>query len=401
MERIEEKFIRYVKIDTEADENSTSYPSSLKQLDLAKVLFNELKDLGVEVELDEWGLVYAKIPGDESLPKIGLIAHMDTAPTIRGGNFEPRFVYNYDGKDIKLNDVYTLSPKQFPHLLNLVNKTLIVTDGDHLLGGDDKAGVAIIMAIAEYFTHNKDINHAPIRICFTPDEEIGAGADHFDVNKMDADIAYTIDGGESSEINYENFNAAGATLKIKGVGIHPGAAKDIMINALLLGIEFNNNLDPNAIPGKTENYEGFYHLCDMKGDVEYCELNYIIRDHDLNKLKEKEEHMEKVASLLREKYPTSEIELSISEQYQNMKYYFEKDDTAIKYITKAYDLAGVKYAFNPIRGGTDGARITYMGLPCPNIGTGDRCCHGRYEHVVVEEMYEVFEVVKSLLTLKQ
>lgn len=400
MERIEERFVRYIKIDTEADENSTSYPSSLKQLDLAKLLYEELKELGIEVELDQWGLVYAKIPGDDSLPKIGLIAHMDTAPTIRGGNFEPRFVSNYDGQDVKLNDVYTLSPKQFPHLLNLVNKTLILTDGDHLLGGDDKAGVAIIMAIAEYFAKNKNIKHAPIRICFTPDEEIGAGADHFDVNKMDADIAYTIDGGESSEINYENFNASGATLKIKGVGIHPGSAKDIMINALLLGIEFNNQLDPNAIPGKTENYEGFYHLCDMKGDVEYCELNYIIRDHDLTKLKEKEKHMKKVASSLKEKYPTSEIELSISEQYQNMKYYFEKDDTAIKYITKAYDLAGVKYSFNPIRGGTDGARITYMGLPCPNIGTGDRCCHGRYEHVVVEEMYEVFEVIKTLLTLK-
>ena len=201
MEKIENRFIRYVKIDTEADENSSSYPSSAKQLDLAKLLHQELLDLGLESELDEWGLVYAKLPGDNSLPKIGLIAHMDTAPTIRGGNFEPRIITNYDGKDIKLNDVYTLSPTQFPHLTELINKSLIVTDGDHLLGGDDKAGIAIIMSIVEYFVKNPQINHAPIRVCFTPDEEIGLGALHFNVEKMDADIAYTLDGGNYKEVN--------------------------------------------------------------------------------------------------------------------------------------------------------------------------------------------------------
>ena len=401
MEKIENRFIRYVKIDTEADENSSSYPSSAKQLDLAKLLHQELLDLGLESELDEWGLVYAKLPGDNSLPKIGLIAHMDTAPTIRGGNFEPRIITNYDGKDIKLNDVYTLSPTQFPHLTELINKSLIVTDGDHLLGGDDKAGVAIIMSIVEYFVKNPQINHAPIRVCFTPDEEIGLGALHFNVEKMDADIAYTLDGGNYKEVNYENFNAASAEINIKGVGIHPGAAKDIMVNALLLGMEFNNMLDSNAIPGKTDNYEGFYHLCDMKGDVESCDMYYILRDHDKDKLEQKENRMNEVKDILQTKYPTSEITLTIKHQYKNMRYYFDNNSFALDYLKKAYSLSNVEIEFAPIRGGTDGATITYMGLPCPNIGTGDYCCHGRYEHVVIEEMYQMFDIVKNLLTLKQ
>ena len=401
MEKVEDKFIRYVKIDTEADENSTSYPSSAKELDLARLLHKELLDLGIEAELDEWGLVYAKIPGDNSLPKIGLIAHMDTAPTIRGGNFEPRIIENYNGKDIKLNDVYTLSPTQFPHLNNLTGKSLIVTDGDHLLGGDDKAGVAIIMSIAEYFVKNPQINHAPIRICFTPDEEIGLGALHFNVEKMDADIAYTLDGGNYQEVNYENFNASSAELNIKGVGIHPGSAKDIMVNALLLGMEFNSMLDANAVPEKTDMYDGFYHLCDMNGDVENCNMYYILRDHDLEKLTEKEEKMKQAVSYLKEKYPTSEINLSIKRQYKNMRYHFDNDSFAIDYLKKAYALSNVEILFEPIRGGTDGATITYMGLPCPNIGTGDYCCHGRYEHVVIEEMYQMFDIVKNLLTLKQ
>ena len=401
MEKIENRFIRYVKIDTEADENSSSYPSSAKQLDLAKLLHQELLDLGLESELNEWGLVYAKLPGDNSLPKIGLIAHMDTAPTIRGGNFEPRIINNYDGKDIKLNDVYTLSPTQFPHLTELINKSLIVTDGDHLLGGDDKAGVAIIMSIVEYFVKNPQINHAPIRVCFTPDEEIGLGALHFNVEKMDADIAYTLDGGNYKEVNYENFNAASAEINIKGVGIHPGSAKDIMVNALLLGMEFNNMLDSNAIPGKTENYEGFYHLCDMKGDVENCDMYYILRDHDKDKLEQKENRMNEVKDILQTKYPTSEITLTIKHQYKNMRYYFDNNSFALDYLKKAYSLSNVEIEFAPIRGGTDGATITYMGLPCPNIGTGDYCCHGRYEHVVIEEMYQMFDIVKNLLTLKQ
>lgn len=397
MEKIENKFIRYVKIDTESDERSSTYPSTEKQLILAKLLLEELTSLGIDAHMDEYGLVYGKINGDNSMPKIGLIAHMDTAPALRGGNFEPRIITNYNGNDVPLNDTYTLSTKQFPSLKELVGKTLIVTDGDHLLGGDDKAGVAIIMAIAEYYTNNPDIKHAPIRICFTPDEEIGAGADHFSVEKMDADIAYTLDGGKSTEVNYENFNASGALVTIKGVSIHPGSAKDTMVNAITLGMEFNSLLDPLAVPEKTENYEGFYHLCDINGDVDKCEMSYIIRDHDENKLKEKETELLKIAEILNKKYPTAEINVQIKEQYRNMRYYFDKDNSAIEKIIKAYRSTGLEPEISPIRGGTDGARITYMGLPCPNIGTGDRCCHGRYEHVVVEEMYEVFNVVKHLL----
>lgn len=396
MEKIENKFIRYVKIDTESSETSTSYPSTFKQFDLAKLLTKELEELGFEVELDKYGLVYAKLDGDPSLAKIGLIAHMDTAPTIRGGNFEPRFVYNYDGNDIKLNQTYSLSPNIFPSLKDVIGKTLIVTDGEHLLGGDDKAGIAIIMAIAEYYATNKEIRHASIRICFTPDEEIGAGADHFDVEKMDADIAYTLDGGESREINFENFNAAGATISFKGVSIHPGSAKNIMVNALLLAQEFNSLL-PNFTPSNTEGYEGFYHLTDINGDAEFCKVQYILRDHDKNLLNEKKETLLKTADILNKKYPTAKVEVEIKDQYENMKYYFENNPLAIDKITSAYKKVGLEYYFSPIRGGTDGARITYMGLPCPNIGTGDRCCHGRFEHVVVEEMYEMFDVVKALL----
>lgn len=396
MEKIEDRFIRYVKIDTESDEKSTSYPSSKKQLVLANMLLEELKRLGVDAYVDEYGLVYGKIDGDNSLPKIGLIAHMDTSPALRGGNFEPRIITNYDGKDIQLNNVYTLSQKQFPSLSKLIGKSLIVTDGDHLLGGDDKAGIAIIMAIVEYYSKN-NIRHAPIRICFTPDEEIGAGADHFSVEKMDADIAYTLDGGPSTEINYENFNASGATISIQGVSIHPGDAKGKMVNAITLAMEFNSLLDPSAVPEKTERYEGFYHLCDINGDVDRCEMSYIIRDHDENKLKEKEQDIIRAGEFIKNKYPTANIIVEIKEQYRNMRYFFDKDDFAIKKILNAYHLAGLEPKISPIRGGTDGARITYMGLPCPNIGTGDRCCHGRYEHVVIEEMYEVFEVVKQLL----
>ena len=397
MEKIENKFLRYVKIDTESSETSFTYPSTDKQLKLANLLKDELIDMGIKnAYVDEFGLVYAQIDGDNSLPKIGLIAHMDTAPTIRGGNFEPRFVYNYNGDDIKLNNQYTLSSNQFPHLKKLVGKTLIVTDGEHLLGGDDKAGIAIIMSLCEYYSKVK-INHAPIRICFTPDEEIGAGADHFSCEKMDADIAYTLDGGDIEEINFENFNAASCHVSIKGVGIHPGSAKDIMVNACLLAMEFNSLLDPNAIPSKTELYQGFNHLDYIKGDVESCELDYIIRNHDEKLLKKQEQEFIKAQEIIKNKYPTCAIEVTLKEQYRNMKYYFEKDSKALDLITAAYKKVDQKYHFDPIRGGTDGARITYMGLPCPNIGTGDYCCHGRYEHVVVEQMYQMFNICKALL----
>ena len=398
MEKIEEKFIRYVKVDTMSDENSKEYPSTKKQLVLANMLCKELLEMGIDnAYVDEHGLVYAKIEGDNSKPKIGLIAHMDTAPTIIGGNFEPKIIKNYDGEDIKLNDKYILSHATFPHLKLLKGKSIIVTDGNHLLGGDDKAGIAIIMSLCEYYMKNKDIQHAPIRICFTPDEEVGAGADYFSVEKMDADIAYTLDGENADEINYENFNAASCHVEIKGVSIHPGSAKDVMVNATLLAMEFNSLLDKDAIPSKTENYQGFNHLERIDGDVEVCTMDYIIRNHDLNLLKKQEQSFVLARDEIKRRYPTCSIEIEIKEQYRNMKYYFDDNPLAIELITKAFSLAGLKHHFAPVRGGTDGARITYMGLPCPNIGNGDRCCHGRYEHVVIEEMYDIFEVCKTLL----
>lgn len=399
MEKIAEKLIRYAKIDTMSDEHSSTYPSTAKQLNLAKVLKAELDKMHIESYIDEYGLVYAKLDGDDNKEKIGLIAHMDTSPSLQGGNFEPRIINNYDGKDIILNDTYTLSVNDFPSLKSKKGKTLIVTDGEHLLGGDDKAGISIIMSVLEYFVSHPEIKHHPIRVCFTPDEEIGAGADHFSTEKMDADFAYTIDGGSEEEISYENFNASAAHVEIEGVGIHPGDAKGKMVNAALLAIEFNNLLPSLQIPSLTEGYEGFIHLDHIEGDVEKASLDYIIRDHDYAKLKEKERQLELAAETIQNRYPHGKVSLTIKEQYLNMKKCFDKDFSPIDKLVKAHENVNVPYKFIAIRGGTDGARISYMGLPCPNVGTGDYACHGRYEHVVVEEMEDMCKVLINLLSL--
>lgn len=396
--KIEEKFIRYVKIDTKSDENSLSTPSTKCQLSLAKLLVEELHSLGVtNAYLDEFGLVYGQIEGDETKDPIGLIAHMDTSPDLDGGNFEPRVISSYDGKDIKLNDQYTLSPKDFPSLKEKIGHKLIVTDGNHLLGGDDKAGISIIMGIVEYYNKHPEINHAPIRICFTPDEEIGRGSENFSVKKMNAKIAYTLDGGKYNEINYENFNAYSLEVDIQGVSIHPGSAKGIMVNASLVGNEFISLLPKDKIPSKTEGYEGFNHLTDVIGNVEECKLYFIIRNHDDNLAKEQIKDFYHIKHLLQIKYPTSKIEIKVKESYKNMRSYFDKDFSAIEKITKAMKKINIDPSFVPIRGGTDGAGITFMGLPCPNIGTGSYNCHGRYEYADVDEMYLIFEIVKNLL----
>ena len=399
MEKIAEKLIRYAKIDTMSDEHSSTYPSTAKQLNLAKVLKAELDKMHIESYIDEYGLVYAKLDGDDNKEKIGLIAHMDTSPSLKGGNFEPRIITNYDGKDIVLNDTYTLSVNDFPSLKSKKGKTLIVTDGEHLLGGDDKAGISIIMSVLEYFVSHPEIKHHPIRVCFTPDEEIGAGADHFSTEKMDADFAYTVDGGSEEEISYENFNASAAHVEIEGVGIHPGDAKGKMVNAALLAIEFNSLLPSLQIPSLTEGYEGFIHLDYIDGDVEKAVLDYIIRDHDYSKLKEKERQLELAAETIQKRYPHGKVSLTIKEQYLNMKQCFDKDFSPIEKLVKAHENVNVPYKFIAIRGGTDGARISYMGLPCPNVGTGDYACHGRYEHVVVEEMEDICKVLINLLSL--
>lgn len=399
MEKIAEKLIRYAKIDTMSDEHSSTYPSTAKQLNLAKVLKAELDKMHIESYIDEYGLVYAKLDGDDNKEKIGLIAHMDTSPSLKGGNFEPRIINNYDGKDIVLNDTYTLSVNDFPSLKSKKGKTLIVTDGEHLLGGDDKAGISIIMSVLEYFVSHPEIKHHPIRVCFTPDEEIGAGADHFSTEKMDADFAYTVDGGSEEEISYENFNASAAHVEIEGVGIHPGDAKGKMVNAALLAIEFNSLLPSLQIPSLTEGYEGFIHLDHIDGDVEKAVLDYIIRDHDYSKLKEKERQLELAAETIQKRYPHGKVSLTIKEQYLNMKQCFDTDFSPIEKLVKAHENVNVPYKFIAIRGGTDGARISYMGLPCPNVGTGDYACHGRYEHVVVEEMEDMCKVLINLLSL--
>lgn len=395
---IKEKFLRYVQFDTMSDEASTTYPSTSSQLEFGKLLVKELHEIGVDnAYQDEFGNIYAKIDGDDTLNKIGLIAHMDTSPSLKGGNYTPRIVSNYDGKDIKLCKEYTLTPQRFPSLMNNIGHDLIVTDGYHLLGGDDKAGIAIIMEIAEFYMNHKEIKHAPIRICFTPDEEIGLGSLHFDIKKMDADFAYTLDGGEYNEINYENFNAASCKVTINGVGVHPGSAKGIMVNALTLAMEFNNLLPENEVPEKTEQYEGFYHLTDLSGDVENATLNYIIRDHDAVKLQNKKDKLLKIKSILQEKYPVAKVLVEIKDSYKNMYEYFKNDMTVVNRISNAYKQNNIDPLYVPIRGGTDGASITFLGLPCPNIGVGDYNCHGRYEYVSINEMEKVFLVVRTLL----
>ncbi len=395
---IKEKFLSYIYKDTKSDESSTTYPSTSTQLEFGKTLVKELHDLGItNAYQDEYGNVYAKVDGEPSMSKIGLIAHMDTSPSLDGGNYNPRIIKNYQGEDIKLCKDYTLSSKKFPSLLNNIGEDLIVTDGYHLLGGDDKAGIAIIMSIVEFYMNNKNIKHAPIRICFTPDEEIGLGSLHFDINKMDADFAYTLDGGTFNEVNYENFNAASCDIEILGVGVHPGSAKGIMVNAISLAMEFNSLLPQDEVPEKTENYEGFYHLTDITGDVERVKMHYILRDHNLEKLNIKKDTMLKIQKVLEKKYPSSKIKVILKDNYKNMYEYFKNDMSVVNRIISSYKLNGYDVNCSPIRGGTDGASITYLGLPCPNIGVGDYNCHGRYEYVSINEMEKVFKVIRTLL----
>ena len=395
---IEEKFLRYARIDTKSDDFSETTPSTKIQYNLANVLVEELHQMGVDnAYVDENCVVYAHIDGDESKDPIGLISHMDTSPELDGGNYDPRRINNYDGSDIKLNEKYTLSPSKFPSLLGNIGHDLLVTDGDHLLGGDDKAGVAIIMSLAEYYMKHKEINHAPIRICFTPDEEVGRGSENFSVEKMGAKIAYTLDGGNYRDINFENFNAYSVVVNIKGVGIHPGSAKGIMVNASLLANEFVSLLPGDKIPSLTSGYEGFNHLEKIEGGVENCTMYYIVRNHNNEEAESQIKDFYRIKDILSKKYPTSVIEVSHKLSYRNMRTYFDKDMSAIDRIVKAMKKVGVEPTFTPVRGGTDGASITFMGLPCPNIGTGDYNCHGRYEYVDIYEMYKMFDIVKALL----
>ena len=391
-----ERFKKYIAFDTVSDESSLTYPSTKSQVEFAKILVDDLKKLGVkDAYKDEHSIVYAFIDNKKE-KTIGLISHMDTAPTIEGGIKNPRLIEKYNGEDIELNSTYKMKVEDFPVLKTVIGEDLLVTDGEHLLGGDDKAGISIIFEFLTYYLKHKEEFNYNLAIAFTADEEIGRGASKFDVKKMKADIAYTLDGESIYEANFENFNAASAKIKIEGVGVHPGNAKEIMINAVLLGIEFNNLLPKDMIPSKTEDHEGFIHLDEFKGDVEAATLSYILRDHDKALLEDKKEMLKKAKENILAKYPKAKIDLELHDEYRNMRDYFINHMEAIELINKAYINSHLPIRYTPIRGGTDGATITYMGLPCPNLGTGDFNPHGRFEFVSLTQMAKMVDILKEL-----
>ena len=399
---VTDKFLRYVKIDTQSDEESTTFPSTEKQKDLGRLLYKELKEMGAaNVSFDEkYGYVYAEIPETRKTDKvIGFIAHMDTSPETSGKDVKPKFVENYDGGDIILdaNKEYVLSPEKYPEILDYVGKTLITTDGTTLLGADDKAGVSEIMEMAEILLKDKSIPHGKIKIGFTPDEEVGAGVDYFDVMVFGADFAYTVDGGGIGELEYENFNAAALTVNVSGVTVHPGEAKNKMKNASLIAMEFEQLLPKFEKPEYTEGYEGFFYLSSMEGETESATLKYIIRDHSFDKYNEKVALAKNVAGFLNQKYGEGTVSVEIKEQYRNMREKIEDGNMfLVDYAVEAMKEMGINPKVQPIRGGTDGARLSYMGLPCPNICTGGHNFHGRFEYICVESMEEI---VKLLLKL--
>ncbi|MCH5171225.1 MAG: peptidase T [Erysipelotrichales bacterium] len=398
---IKDRFIDYVKIDTQSDESSNTYPSTMKQLDLAKKLVKELQQLGISnAYLDKYGIVYAKIPAncEDIKVKIGFIAHMDTSPDCSGKDVEPRIIEKYNGEDILLNkdEKIILDTKTFPSLLKNIGETLVVTNGKTLLGADDKAGIAIIMTFIEKLLAS-NIKHGQISIAFTPDEEIGRGTDNFDIKEFDADYAYTLDGGDIHYIEYENFNAASATVKIHGVSIHPGSAKDKMINSILVAEEFNDLLPSDMIPSKTEGYQGFNHLCEIKGSCEYTEMEYIIRNHTKSIFEKQKKDFEIAKNILNHKYGYEIVELVIEDSYENMRTYIEKDPRSLDHIVDVYKRLGITYEFEPIRGGTDGARLTVLGLPTPNLGTGGYNYHGRFEYASLTQMSKMVEILLELV----
>lgn len=399
-----DRFLAYVKIDTESVDEVECFPSSEKQKNLGKQLVEELIAIGAhEVSMDEYGYVFATIPAtiDSKLPTIGFIAHMDTAPALSGANVKPRIVENYDGLDVVLNEELgiVLEVEQYPELKNYIGKDLIVTDGTTLLGADDKAGIAEIMTLAEYLLSNPQIQHGTIKIGFTPDEEVGRGVDFFDVKRFGADFAYTVDGGQLGELEYENFNAAGAKLVVNGLSIHPGSAKGKMKNATLLAMEFQNMLPVEQNPAYTEGYEGFFHLDSISGNVDQTIANYIIRDHNRVKFEEKKELFLKTKDFLNQKYGEGTFEVHMKDSYYNMKEQIEPHMHLIRNAHKAMEQLGITPIISPIRGGTDGARLSFMNLPCPNLCTGGHNFHGRYEYICIQSMEQVVEILKNIVAL--
>lgn len=400
---VTERFLKYVSFHTTSDQASTTTPSTDNQKVLAAELVKEMKEMGIaDAEMDQYGYVYGTIEatkGCEDKPYIGLISHMDTSDAISGKDVKARVVKNYDGTDIVLNEEKSIvmRTKEFSHMADYVGQDLIVTDGTTLLGADDKAGIAEILTLAEQLMNNKDIPHGRIRIGFTPDEEIGAGADHFDVERFNADFAYTVDGGKLGELEYENFNAAGAKVIVHGVNIYPGEAKNKMRNAILMGIEFNSMLPANEIPSCTEGYEGFQHISSISGNEEETVLEYIIRDHDKDKFNEKKATFEKVTAYLNDKYGEGTFELSLKDNYFNMKEKIVNHMEIVDRAEAAMKKVGVEPIIVPIRGGTDGARLSFMGLPCPNLSTGGHNFHGRYEYIPVQSMEKMVQILQEII----
>ena len=393
-----DRFIEYVKIPTMSDPNSEAYPSSAKQLVLAKLLKEQLSELVDKAELTDTGIVYGFLKSNyECDETIGLIAHMDTSPDMSDENVNPRIINNYDGSPIKLNDNVVMDPKDFPCLLKDIGSDIIVTDGTTLLGGDDKAGIAIIMDVLERLKENPEIKHKNLAIAFTPDEEIGKGCDNFDVKYFDADYAYTIDGGNAGDIEYENFNAASAKVTINGLSIHPGSAKNKMLNSILIAMEFQSLLPVNENPMYTEGYEGFNHLCDISGDCEKTVMEYIIRNHDKTLLEKQKKDFINACNFINNKYKKNTCILEIEDSYQNMKEYIKDRMEIVDNVKKIMIDMGLNATSTPIRGGTDGAVLTYKGLPCPNLGTGDRNCHGKFEYVNLNEMKLMSDLVLRIV----
>ncbi|MCI8536641.1 MAG: peptidase T [Hungatella sp.] len=398
-----ERFLRYIAVDTMSEPEKEMIPSTEKQKDLAKMLTEELRSMGAnEVKMDEHGYVYGTIPAtctDKKIPVLGFIAHMDTAPAYSGANVKPQIVKNYDGGTILMNQDTGLSmgPEQYPDLLRYVGQDLITTDGNSLLGADDKAGVAEIMALAQYLLEHPEIPHGEVKVGFTPDEEVGRGAELFDIQGFGADVAYTVDGGRLGELEYENFNGASGKVIVNGLSIHPGTSKGRMKNAILMAMEFQNMLPVFDNPMYTEDYEGFFHLSDISGTVEKVMMDYIIRDHDWDKFQEKKIYMQRVADYMNQKYGQGTIELLMKDSYYNMKEKLKDHMYLIDIARSAMEEMEIEPVISPIRGGTDGAALSYRGLPCPNLCTGGHNFHGKFEYISVQALEKVTELLCTIV----
>lgn len=403
MNNLVERFLRYVSVDTQSNEDSQTQPSTMKQLNLLSMLRDELLAMGVEATLDEYGYVMARIPSnvDAHVPAVGFISHVDTSPDASGADIKPQIIHDYDGSAIALKGVdgLYLDPKDFPELLRHKGEDLITTDGTTLLGADDKAGVAEIMNAVEYIMTHPEFKHGPICIGFTPDEEIGRGVAKFDVARFGADYAYTMDGGEVGELEFENFNAAAATVTIQGRNVHPGYAKGKMKNAILIGMELNSLLPIEQRPEYTSDYEGFFHIISYKGTVENCTFSYILREHDLDKHEAQKAELRRCVDFINAKYGEGTASVEIRHQYYNMRKQLEPHYHIVEKAIKAMEMEGIKPKVQPIRGGTDGANLSFMGLPCPNIFAGGLNFHGKFEWVSIQSMEKASKVVLNIISL--